>query len=65
MSSNRKSQIQQIKEGLAMRQKTYSGRLQPFGPKPPLPTRNAVMLSTVPSSAKEKFNGGREDEEPK
>ena len=33
----KKSQIQQIKEGLAMRQKTYSGRLQPFGPKPKLP----------------------------
>ena len=33
----KKSQIQEIKEGLAMRQKTYSGRLQPFGPKPKLP----------------------------
>jgi hypothetical protein len=33
----KKSQIQQIKEGLAMRQKTYSGRLQPYGPKPKLP----------------------------
>ena len=32
----KKSQIQEIKEGLAMRQKTYSGRLQPFGPKPKL-----------------------------
>jgi hypothetical protein len=57
----KKSQIQQIKEGLAMRQKTYSGRLQPLGPKSPLPTRNAVNLSTVPSSAKEKFNGGKDD----
>lgn len=56
----KKSQIQEIKEGLAMRQKTYSGRLQPFGPPAPLPTKNAVRLSTVPSSSKEKFNGGRD-----
>ena len=62
MSDRKKSQIQQIKEGLAMRQKTYSGRLQPFGPKPPLATRNAVLLSTVPASAKEKFNGGKDEE---
>lgn len=57
----KKSQIQQIKEGLAMRQKTYSGRLQPFGPQAPLPTRNAVLLSTVPASSKEKFNGGKDE----
>ena len=57
----KKSQIQQIKEGLAMTQKTYSGRLQPFGPKAPLPTKNAVNLSTVPASSKEKFNGGKDD----
>jgi hypothetical protein len=56
----KKSQIQEIKEGLAMRQKTYTGRLQPFGPPAPLPTKNAVNLSTVPASAKEKFNGGRD-----
>lgn len=56
----KKSQTQEIKEGLAMRQKTYSGRLQPFGPPAPLPTKNAVRLSTVPSSAKEKFNGGKD-----
>ena len=56
----KKSQIQEIKEGLAMRLKSYSGRLQPFGPPAPLPTKNAVNLSTVPSSAKEKFNGGRD-----
>jgi len=58
---NKKSQIQQIKEGLAVTQKRYSGRLQPFGPKAPLPTRNAILLSTVASSAEEKFNGGRDD----
>ena len=57
----KKTQIQQIKEGLAMRQKTYSGRLQPFGPKAPLPTKNAVNLSTVPASSTEKFNGGMDD----
>jgi len=61
MKSTKKAQLQQIKEGLAMRQKTYGGRLQPFGPKAPLPTKNAVNLSTVPSSSKEKYNGGKDD----
>lgn len=58
---NKKSQIQAIKEGLAVTQRRYSGRLQPFGPKAPLPTRNAVLLSTVPSSSEEKFNGGKDE----
>jgi hypothetical protein len=58
---NKKDQIQAIKEGLSVTQRRYSGRLQPFGPKPPLPTRNAILLSTVPSSAEEKFNGGRDE----
>ena len=58
---NKKSQIQAIKEGLSVTQKRYSGRLQPFGPKAPLPTRNSVMLSTVPSSSEEKFNGGQDE----
>ena len=58
---NKKSQIQAIKEGLSVTQKRYSGRLQPFGPKAPLPTRNSVMLSTVPSSSEEKFNGGKDE----
>ena len=57
----KKSQIQQIKEGRAMREKVWSGRLQPFGPKSNLSTKNAVDLSTVPSSSPEKYNGGRED----
>jgi hypothetical protein len=56
----KKSQIQQIKEGRAMHEKTWSGRLQPFGPHVQLKTANAVRLSTVPSSAKEKYNGGNE-----
>ena len=56
----KKSQIQEIKEGRAMHERTWSGRLQPFGPPAPLPTKNAVRLSTVPSSAKEKYRGGRE-----
>lgn len=54
----KKSQIQQIKEGRAMHEKTWSGRLQPFGPKVQLNGPNAVNLTTVPSSAKEKYNGG-------
>lgn len=57
----KKSQIQQIKEGRAMRERVYSGRVQPFGPKSNLSTTNAVHLSTVPSSSAEKYNGGRED----
>lgn len=58
----KKSQIQEIKEGLSKRQKTYSGRLQPLGPQPQLPTKNAVRLSTVPSTSEEKFNGGKDEE---
>lgn len=57
----KKSQIQEIKEGRAMRERVWSGRLQPFGPKVTLNTANAVRLTTVPSSSKEKFNGGNED----
>jgi uracil-DNA glycosylase len=57
----RKSQIQEIKEGRAMREKTYNNRNQPSGPPAPLPTKNAVKLSTVPSSAAEKYKGGRDD----
>ncbi len=44
-----------------MRERVWSGRLQPFGPHVQLKTKNAVKLSTVPSSAKEKYNGGNED----
>jgi hypothetical protein len=57
---NKKEQLEAIKNGVAMRTKTYGGRLQPFGPRSALPTKNAVLLSTVPSSASEKFNGGRD-----
>ena len=56
----KKSQIQDIKEGRAMRERTFSGRVQPFGPRVKLDTENAVKLTTVPSSAKEKYNGGKE-----
>ena len=55
-----KSQIQQIKEGRAMRERVYNNRNQPTSPKAPLPTKNSVLLSTVPASAEEKFNGGRD-----
>ena len=56
----KQKQLEAIKNGSAMRTKTYGGRLQPFGPAAPLPTRNAVNLSTVPSSSAEKFNGGKD-----
>ena len=56
----KQKQLEAIKNGSAMTTKTYGGRLQPFGPRAPLPTRNAVLLSTVPSSASEKFNGGKD-----
>ena len=58
----KKSQIQQIKEGRAMRERVWSGRLQPFGPQSNLSTKNAVDLSTVPSSSLEKYNGGQDPE---
>jgi hypothetical protein len=56
----KKSQIREIKEGRAMREKVWSGRLQPYGPRVDLRTENAVQLTTVPSSAKEKYKGGTE-----
>jgi hypothetical protein len=56
----KKSQIQEIKEGRAMRERTWSGRLQPYGPMVQLKTENAVKLSTVPASSKEKYNGGND-----
>ncbi len=58
----KKTQIQQIKEGRAMHERTWSGRLQPYGPMVQLKTKNAVALSTVPASSKEKYNGGNEDD---
>jgi hypothetical protein len=57
----RKSQIQEIKEGKSTREKTFKNRKKPAGPKAPLPTKNAVRLSTVPSSAAEKYNGGKDE----
>jgi uracil-DNA glycosylase len=54
-----KSQVQDIKEGKSVRTKTYAGKMQQAGPKPSFPTENAVKLSTVPSSAAEKYNGGK------
>ena len=57
----RKSQIQQIKEGRSMHERVYNNRNQPSSPKAPLPTKNAVRLSTVPSSAAEKYNGGQDE----
>ncbi len=59
--AGKKSQIQQIKEGRSMHEKTYNNRNQPSSPKAPLPTKNAVRLSTVPSSSNEKFKGGQGD----
>jgi hypothetical protein len=60
MMNAKQKQLEAIRNGVAMKTKTYGGRLQPFGPKAPLPTRNAVLLSTVPSSASEKYNNGKE-----
>lgn len=56
----KKSQIQEIKEGRSTRERTWSGRLQPYGPMVDLKNDNAVRLTTVPSSAEEKYNGGKE-----
>jgi hypothetical protein len=60
----KKSQIQEIKEGRAMRERVWSGRLQPLGPKVQLDSKNAVDLTTVPSSSTEKYNGGLADKKP-
>ena len=57
---SKEEQLKQIKEGRAMRERVYNNRNQPSSPKAPLPTKNAVRLSTVPSSAKEKYNGGQD-----
>lgn len=43
--SSKKSQIQQIKEGRAMRERTWSGRVQPFGPMAKQPDQPGVRLS--------------------
>ena len=56
----KKSQIQDIKNGRAMRERTYTARVQPFGPHVTLKTENAVKLTTVPSSSAEKYKGGNE-----
>ena len=61
MPRPRKSQIQEIKEGRSMNERTYANRNQPSGPPAALPTKNAVALSTVPSSASEKYRGGRDE----
>lgn len=58
----KKSQIQEIKKGRSMHERTWSGRLQPYGPMVKLDSDEAVKLTTVPSSATEKFNGGRRRE---
>ena len=39
----KKSQIQEIKEGRAMRERTWSGRLQPFGPMVQLKTLHDAL----------------------
>lgn len=43
--SDSKSQIRQIKEGRAMRERTWSGRVQPFGPMAKQPDREGVCLT--------------------
>ncbi len=41
------SQIEDIKKGRAMREKTYNNRVQPFGPKPKLPETDEPQTGNV------------------
>lgn len=55
-----KSQIRAIASGEATKQRRYYKRSQPSGQSPYTQTKNAIELSSVPSSSEEKFKGGRD-----
>lgn len=50
------SQIDDIKEGQAMREKTYDNRVQPFGPKPKLPEKDEPQTENADPRVPEKKN---------
>ena len=51
----KKSQIQEIKEGRAMCERVWSGRLQPFGPKSNLSTKNAAEIRDAVEDGKQRL----------
>ena len=53
-------QLARIADGSESRRKRYDYRSQPQGQKPVTGGKNAVKLTTVPSSASEKFEGGKD-----
>ena len=55
-----KSQIREIAEGSSTRAHQYHVRSQPSGQMPSTLEGNAARLTTVPSSAEEKYRGGRD-----
>jgi hypothetical protein len=56
----RLSQIQDIARGAAARTRKYGVRSQPTGPGKSAQEGNAAKLSTVPSSAADKYKGGQD-----
>jgi hypothetical protein len=54
------SQIRQIAHGRSTREKRYGIRSQPAGQSPSATEGNAAKLTAVPSSAEEKYRGGRD-----
>lgn len=54
------SQIKAIASGVAKRTRQYFVRSQPSGPTFDYTSPNTARLSTVPSSAEEKFRGGQD-----
>lgn len=54
------SQIRAIAHGSSTHTKTYGVRSQPLGQSASNKEGNAARLTTVPSSAEEKYNGGRD-----
>lgn len=54
------SQIKAIASGVAKRTRQYFVRSQPSGPSFDYSSPNTARLSTVPSSAEEKYRGGQD-----
>ena len=54
------SQIKAIAAGVAKRTRQYFVRSQPSGPTFDYTSPNTARLSTVPSSAEEKYRGGQD-----
>lgn len=53
--------LRRIKEGSSVREKRYEAFIQQRGGGPITGSKNLIALSSVPSSAREKYNGGKDD----